>query len=261
MTTVHTTYAGSWDSNTPLDPSDDVSLGSTTVASGSAIHRAQWQTLFTVSQPGRYTMNVTVSTNNTSHGSNSFGIRAFQGGGFVLCSSDPSAANYNANCVQVSARESLGVNAQVASSTASFFLASVDPVYAGKQMVVGLFDPSEGGQTIEILDPNGNPVSFTWSTTDNLPTAAPGALAYSGSGTSLDVSGSATPKPSHRRNPGKFNDRKVVAIVDLPTNYATLYCTPTCKTWWKLRYTFGSTSVSDRTTWSVSVIGDPVRLV
>ena len=33
------------------------------------------------------------------------------------------------------------------------------------------------------------------------------------------------------------------------------------KTWWSLHYEFGSLKVRDRTTWSVHVNGDPVRLV
>ena len=258
-TVVDTAYALTWDNNTPLDFTDDVSFGTVNVTSQNAFYVNTWRTLFNVTQVGRYTMNVTTSIGAASHGSNSFGIRAYQGGGFSLCTSEAGAPGYSANCVQVSAINHLGVNAVVASAQASFYLASVDPIYAGHQMAVGLFDPGEGGQTIEILDPAGNPVSFTWSTTDNLPAVA-NATAYSGSGPSLDVSGASSPLPTWRRNPGKFNDRKVVAVVDLPSD-PTKFCAPTCKTWWKLRYTFGTGPVSDRTTWDVSVLGDPVHLV
>ncbi len=254
-TLVDTTFKITWDNATPLDTGDDVLVSTTMIPSRSLAYRSAWVTLYTAGAIGRYNVNVTVSTNATSHGSNSFGLRAGSGA-FALCSSELSAVNYSATCPEVFADQHLGVNAQVASSVASFYLADVDSVYAGRTMTVGLFDPGEGGSTIEILDPNGNPVSFTYATVDDLPATA-GALAYSGSGTAIDVSGTVT-RPTYRRNAWKFNDRKVEAVVDLPANYTALYGT---KTWWKLRYTFGSGSVSDRTTWDVGITGDPVRLV
>jgi hypothetical protein len=45
--------------------------------------------------------------------------------------------------------------------------------------------------------------------------------------------------------------------IALPPNYTTLYAG---KVWWQIRYTIGSTP-SDRTTWSVNIVGDPVHLV
>jgi hypothetical protein len=45
--------------------------------------------------------------------------------------------------------------------------------------------------------------------------------------------------------------------VDLPLDYVTRYGT---KVWWKIRYTVAG-SPTDRTTWSVRIIGDPVHLV
>ena len=37
-------------------------------------------------------------------------------------------------------------------STATFYLASLDPAYGGKTMDVALFDPGEGAQTIQVLE-------------------------------------------------------------------------------------------------------------
>jgi hypothetical protein len=45
--------------------------------------------------------------------------------------------------------------------------------------------------------------------------------------------------------------------VKLPADYADRYGT---KTWWKIRYTPG-TAPTDRTTWSVNILGNPVHLV
>jgi hypothetical protein len=122
-------------------------------------------------------------------------------------------------------------------------------------MVVRLFDPGEGAQTLEVLDPNLNPVNFTWTTACNPPTP-PGA-GCSGSGNSLNVSGRA---PSRAPTVGAtlpFSDRSMDLTIDLPGDYAARYGTAT---WWRIRYTVGS-SPTDRTTWSVAIIGDPVHLV
>jgi hypothetical protein len=118
-------------------------------------------------------------------------------------------------------------------------------------MVIQLFDPGEGARTIEVLDPNGNPVSFDYENVEGFtPT-------YSGTTNLLDVSG-AGPQPPNRSSTFKFNERKMQLTIDLPANYAALYGT---STWWKLRYTTSSSGVTDRTTWSVAIVGDPLRLV
>jgi hypothetical protein len=93
--------------------------------------------------------------------------------------------------------------------------------------------------------------SFNWETTDG---------DYSGSNTTaLDVSGCSgwpQPGPGHASQ-CRFNDRYVQLTVDLPVNYNALYPTDH---WWRIKYNFSS-SVTDRTTWSVKILGDPVHLV
>jgi len=69
------------------------------------------------------------------------------------------------------------------------------------------------------------------------------------SGTStayLDVTGS------------KFNDEFVTLSINLPTDFNVAY--GTSDRWWKINYVSGST-IHDRTTWSVEIVGDPVRLL
>jgi len=114
-----------------------------------------------------------------------------------------------------------------------------------------LFDPGEGGNYIQILDPNGFPVNFSYRTAD-------GASGLTGSGTQLDVSGcnaSMTQIGPNRASNCKFNERFVILTVDLPANYATAYAAR----WWKINYVFTS-AVTDRSTWSVRIIGDPVHI-
>ncbi|HEV7686341.1 MAG TPA: hypothetical protein VGQ80_07210, partial [Acidimicrobiia bacterium] len=75
---------------------------------------------------------------------------------------------------------------------------------------------------------------------------------------SLDVSGTGTQPYGNLSSNSKYSDRTVSVFVKLPINYTSLYGT---KTWWKIRYTTTSSSVTDRTTWSVNILGNPVHLV
>jgi hypothetical protein len=54
-----------------------------------------------------------------------------------------------------------------------------------------------------------------------------------------------------------YNDRLLNLDITLPSNYTATYGT---NTWWKIRYTVGS-SATDRTTWSAKITGNPVHLV
>ena len=53
----------------------------------------------------------------------------------------------------------------------------------------------------------------------------------------------------------KFNSEWLTITMPLADDYT---CGSSC--WWKIRYQFSGTP-TDRTTWSVNVIGDPVHLV
>ena len=49
--------------------------------------------------------------------------------------------------------------------------------------------------------------------------------------------------------------RTVIAMVEFFDRYATAYAAR----WWKINYVFSS-AVTDRSTWSVRIIGDPVHI-
>jgi hypothetical protein len=164
----------------------------------------------------------------------------------------------------------MSIFANQTGSSATFYLAQVAPIYAGKTMQVDLFDPGEGASKLEILDPNGSPVNFDWTTpcgtVGGVTMAAPSGaacnstthIAGANNVASLDVSGTGTQPYGNLSSTSKFNDRKVSAFVKLPANYTTVYGG---KTWWKIRYTTTSGTVTDRTTWSVDILGNPVHLV
>ena len=177
-------------------------------------------------------------TNPEADGSNQYGLVAK-----YTSSADPGLCDgrTTANCPRVYGVDAISVRAASTTSVASFFLAEIEPEHEGKQLKLELFDPGEGGRKIEIMMPsgtNGNtwtPITFSW--------VATGATPSSGSGTYLDVTNS------------KFNGKLVEINVDL-----TGYNPPTNNYWWQIRYTFSGT-VTDRTTWSARVTGDPVHLV
>ena len=257
---------------TPFNPPSTVLA--TTSYSGST-GKGAWVSLYTIPNPkaGRYYLRVTIDPTDTSssYGSNGFGLRARVGSTFSVCSTISSDPGYSPSCPQVHGVDDMSIYASIPSSagTPSFYLAQVEAVHAGKTMKIDLFDPGEGASRMEILDPNGSPVSFDWTTpcgtVNGVTIAAPsGASCNSSTKTAgsngvgyLDVSGTGTQPYSNLSSTSKYNDRTISVYVDLPANYSSLYGT---KTWWKIRYTPGS-APTDRTTWSVSILGNPVHLV
>ena len=221
-------------------------------------YQNRWANLHTWASPlaGQYYVRVKTPVQLNSRGSNGFGFRVYTGSSFSTCTTIVGAANYSASCPQIHAVADMSIFAGLSGTTADFYLAQIDPVHAGKTMRLTLFDPGEGAQTLKILDPNGNPATFSWSTQCTPPVAPTSPCSASGV-TSLDVSGNGPSPYAGVPNSYRFNDRYVTVDVKLPNNYSTLYGT---KTWWKVRYTVGSTP-TDRTTWSVNIVGDPVHLL
>jgi len=258
---VNTTYQ-IYDRNpTPLDLSNLTLLSTVNIPTNSSTYANQWKNLYTWNAPkaGQYYVRVTTAATDTtnSRGSNGFSFRAYTGSSFATCSTITTAANYAAGCPMVHAVSDMSIYANATGTSASFYLAQIDAVNAGKTMRVSLFDPGEGASTLQILDPNGNPATFNWSTPCNPPTAPSGGCSGSAV-TTLDVSGTGTQPYTGLNGTSKYNDRFLTLDIALPANYATVY---SGKVWWKVKYTTSSSSVTDRTTWSVNIVGDPVHLL
>lgn len=241
----------------PLDHNSDVlKAGPIQYNSGDSASCNKWNTLYTlrpgIDPAGLYRLEVYTLANesNKSIGSNQFGIRAGAASGWTRCSTITAPTT----CPAVHGENDISVFASQSGASAVFYLCQVDAIYAGKEMDIQLFDPGEGAQSIEILDPSGNPVSFTWATTDS----KSGFTSFSGSGSSLDVSGTITPPPGYSST-SKFSDRHVLLKTTIPSSYGSGGLVN--GGWWKIRYKTGSGTVTDRTTWSVAIIGDPVHLV
>jgi Flp pilus assembly protein TadG len=277
---------------TPSALPNDCPLGSLDLCQGTDM----WCTLSTIaagSHVGRYRVSVKVlggaasPVGNVSYGSNAFSLRANVGGGaFTICST----LVVGAWCPSTSGDESMGVYADAPSSAteAEFFLAQLAPAkeFRGKRIQVVLYDPGEGAQSIEILPPPlvvggpRAPRSFNWRTWFpglGAPTTDQGyGWPTPNTDTAIDVSGDedsgralSVGIPLRRKKTllSKFNGRKLVLELNIPTNYGKdalgAEQTPLPDDgWWKIRYRFaGSSPRADRTTWTVQLVGDPVHLV
>ncbi len=297
---------------------------------------SQWVTLATIpagSERGRFRINVRTVDAPNSFGTNSFSLRAYFSSAahptFAQCNT--TAAGSSLTCPATSGDTSMSVFANV-NSTSRFYLARLSPpaLYRNKTIIVQLWDPGEGADTIEVMRPIAaadttcttrddaadgtdyciqrfswkvwNPGINVWSAT-----WSPGALDDSAPAftddcygmtvqenvTVLTVSGSAIPgctasgSPSvpNRSRAGysptnKFNDRLVAIQIQIPKDYgcrsgtgtATVACDdlPADEVpesgWWKIRYkptVVGGVAqrITDRTTWTVQLLGDPVHLV
>jgi hypothetical protein len=204
---------------------------------------SRWWRLCTIpaaAPGGRYLLQVQNQNNpdttpELTKGSNNYGIVATPSSPQRVCDS-----RTDTTCPKVYADEYLSVRAAANGSTAEFFLAQIGPEHAGKTMVVTLWDPAEGGQTLRIQRPTGTNTwafeTFDWSSSGG---------ASGNDVSSIDVAGN------------NFNANLLTITIELPATYAP----PSDNQWWRIYYQFASANVTDRTTWSVSVEGNPVHLV
>jgi Putative Flp pilus-assembly TadE/G-like len=237
----------------------------------------QWYSLFTITQAGQYRVDVSTEDNPYAYGSNAFSLRAYhQSAGAVLCT--------GTTCPTIAGQASMGVYANVSSGQADFFLAKLSPAryYRGKKVQVQLFDPGEGARSIQILQPTGGgyvPFTFryqTWTpglvgypTDTGFPLATTNELDVDQLASSLTSSQKApwwgTNPPA---NDSIFNGRVVSLELQIPSGYGCVANAIPCVEdplpqdgWWKIRYNTNTGVVSDRTTWSVRMFGDPVHLI
>jgi hypothetical protein len=275
----------------PIAGGDSSGTCATPTSLTSGGYRGGWRQLYSIANPtpGTYYVQIftdTAGDTNTRHGSNSFALRANVGGGaWEPCTGDPTDPVNGrpgtlpaANCPNVFGIDNMGVYANLSGTSATFYLAQVEAEHQGKELQIDLFDPGEGSRTLEVLDPNGNPAAFNWQVlcydgTDPVGGVCPGGDATPTGGwrstaptTVLDLWGNQAGSPPQSWNPqpgpyrtstSKYSDRTLRLTVQLPSNFAAVYGS---RTWWKIRYTVGD-APTDRTTWGVSIKGNPVRLV
>ncbi len=128
-----------------------------------------------------------------------------------------------------------------------FHLAEVEPVHAGKRLVIELWDPGDanGKHSVEIRDPFGGTPPCEWIAEED-----------SGSGMASGTESSCVIATSSATGSGgRFNNWQLTIRVNLPDDYT---CAADC--WWKVRYNYPG-KTQDTTTWSAHIEGDPLRLV
>jgi hypothetical protein len=282
-TTITTTYKLFYAPG-PTDPPSAVNLMSAfTAGTNDTSSCGQWVPIGTIpagSANGTYQLEVsTQAGQDNSQGSNAYGLEVYPGpfGSFSRCSTVVTQAWYSATCPVIEGQSAVSVYVNSASNTGTFYLANVGKAYDGKTMNIGLFDPGEGDHYLQILGPDGNPVPFSYTTTDECNSTPPAPIyppppnqnstdcADSGgipfpasviSGTSsagnfngtsltdvLDVSGT-EPKTQGESSNSEFNDRHLQLQVQIPSDSPG--------GWWQIAY-YATGNVSDRTTWSVSM--------
>lgn len=249
-----------YEENSPFTTGDDVQVCQRTFSRNTAFEltylgSTRWNRLCTVTPSAtnkRFILKVrnegpggTPSTRG--NGSNQWGMVARYTGGWTgnlgngLCDGRTQVI-----CPRVYGKNAISVYANTTQGVAQFFLAEIDPKHAGKKLYLELWDPGEGGSSLRILQPDGDSWSrknMTWSSYLNQNTIAE----RSGSGDTIDVTGDI------------FNGRKLVIEIDL-----TGYDPDETNKWWKIEYEFNNPdrpNVTDRTTWTARIEGNPVHLV
>jgi Putative Flp pilus-assembly TadE/G-like len=251
-----------------------------------------WNALFTIPASegaGKFRIEVsTLAAETASFGANVFSLLAYN-------SSDPFGACSGVLCPTLSGTRSMSVYANASAGATDFYLAKLAPAqyFRGKRVQVLLWDPGEGAESIQILDQNTTPVQVsyrTWNPGLGDPlgndaktrdynviqdlTASADAHKINVGGLVTDAGAipppwlTATPVPySPRSGESLYNGRMLSMEINIPTDYGCVPSVSPCQEvpltddgWWKIRYTTG-TAVSDRSTWSVQLLGDPVHLV
>lgn len=250
--------------------------------SGTTGYRNRWVSLGVIENPvpGQiYVIQVTSSANigttteRARRGNlNNFALRARIGrtsnpnSAFTACSADPYETDPNLtsiapqNCPNLFAMEHMSIFANAANETAQFYLASIGPEHSNKTLVIDLFDPGEGGSEIRLVNPLGQyETGFTrrvmprYDPVETAPVDGWSPVVES----VVNIAGTGPAPGSGRLSDWRFNERQLRLEVRLP-DIAAAYGGAT---WWRIEYRFGSGTVTDRTTWSVQVRGDPVRLI
>jgi hypothetical protein len=196
-----------------------------------------WTTICSVGspEPGLYTVEVLVVDDPVDPGDNAglnrYSIRA-TGGAKLSALGDMSIFNN-------------------ITGTTEFFLAEVNDGYAGRTLVVELYDPGDAQENvtniIKLLGPGGT----TWtggceiSKREHL-TSDFVFLDSDAVGDDCDINAT---RPTYN-----YDGDWLRIEVDLPESYTCTDC------WWKIRYQY-SGSTADTTTWRAYISGSPVRLV
>lgn len=225
---------------------------------GSGVSCKQWSTLYTIESPqAGATYHVQVQSGPLppqeprQQGTNQFSLRVRQAdAGFVPCSVDPIAADYDTACVDVHAVGWAGLYLNLANSIPTFPVARVAATDAGSVLQLSIWDPGEGSRSIGVMGPSGLLTAFDWEVVDRSGADVAPTGGWTGAvpaGGTLDVSGTGHPQPGpNRLSSSRYSDRLLRFRIPIPADGSG---TGT----WKLQYVVSS-APTDRTTIRADVL-------
>lgn len=178
---------------------------------------------------GIYPLRVVIADpgGNDDRGLNRFSMRAFTSG------PDPRFFGLG----------DMAIYANFEGNTATFNLAEVPEVHAGRELVIELWDPDSGNTGVRIELPNGTLPQCSASATDGRSSA--GLIP-------CDINFNSDLSPN---GGGSFNDEHLQIRIAIPDSYT---CSANC--WWTIEVSYPG-GANDTTTWSARIEGNPVRLV
>lgn len=221
-----------------------------------------WITMFTIpagAPEGQYYL--TAGTRpGSSYYNNKYGLRVrsanMANGGY--CSTlDLSTVTYG-ECPTINAVNRMAIfigdhrpDPADQAGVAAFYFATIGEEHAGNTLKIELWDPGEGSQDLQFLDPHGNAMPFRYRVDDRWGNQYQNWT---------DVDGPcAFDATRNHCMPAAHNDRMVTIEVDIAKPDGGEYTCNNGNCWWKVRYE-STNDVHDATTWAVEVVGSPIRL-
>ena len=183
----------------------------------------------------------TYDSSVTTEGYNSFAIRAGFG--------DAGLDAVNGSAVTIFAKGRLPIFANSKGADTRFYLARILPYDAGRTLRINLYDMGESSQsgTLRILAPAEYNGTFS------------GCKISRDDGATLNVNSSLCQLSNVSSS--SYNGRVLTIDVPIPQNYT---CSVNSDTgcWVKIQAVYpSSATVTDATTWSAQILGNPIRLV
>ncbi len=219
----------------------------------------QWVTICSVASPIQGTYFLQVQTGKkidgtaapNGGGSNRFSIRAGVGSNFAA-----------SNGLHLYGNQKMGAYANATGANTQFYLTKVLPGEAGKTLILNFFDTGDASAAgaLAVLPPADSNVSggafsgCKFVTPPGNSTGPPwGTFSATATGCKITgVSNSGTPN---------YNGQWVTWEIPIPNDYTCNSADP-LGCWVKLQFIYPvGTTVSDTTTWSAYILGEPVRLI
>ena len=222
----------------------------------------QWVTICSVANPIQGTYFLQVQTGKkidgsaapNGGGSNRFSIRAGMGSNY--------ATN---NGLHLYGNQKMGAYANATGANTQFYLTRVLPGEAGKTLVLNFYDTGDASAagTLAVLPPPDSNVTDGAFANCNF-TLPPGNStgppwgAFTSTANGCKINGvsntSNAPGPS-------YNGQWVTWMIPIPSNYTCTASDP-LGCWTRLQFVYpNGTNVTDTTTWSAYILGEPVRII